>query len=609
MMKRILLTALLAMGVGLAGKASVPLRRHITHVQPDGTTITLTATGNGKYVTYTTDDGIALLRGADGHFYYAQATADNNLTCAPLPAHNAGMRSEAERRVPTLSHKKAENMLRARFSAAPIHAAGKRTARTTDDGLGVYKQPGTGVVPSIGTPVIPVVMVNFSDRTFQDTINAAKITRFFNEEGYADEPGCRGSVKDYFAAQSNGLFVPAFEVVATVTVPKGYAYYGANGTNGETDARIKDFITDALTEAERTVDFTQYATNGDIPLVALIFAGPGEQSSFEDGCEDYIWGQFCRTFVSVNEGRAHVSSYFVGNELLQEYGSTQNDITARRMDGIGLFCHEFSHALGLPDFYYTGNDATAAKEPTMDYWSLMDYGMYFFDGYRPVGYTAYERSFLGWLDVKELTEPQYVELYPFGQEEKGPTAYVIRNPECAQEYYLLENRQVGPWHHSMMGTGMLVTHVDYNATVWLSNSVNLNARHQRMSYLPADNKKNGTKSSGSMSALFDGYKGDLFPGLQHVTTLTAETTPALTLFNGTKGTLDMPLFHITESEDGIISFCFIDPDMAGIDAVTADSPQTEAAGAFTLTGRRVTNLNAAAPGIYILPNGKKYVKK
>ena len=30
----------------------------------------------------------------------------------------------------------------------------------------------------------------------------------------------------------------------------------------------------------------------------------------------------------------------------------------------------------------------------MDYWSIMDYGQYYFNGYAPPGYTAYERSFM-----------------------------------------------------------------------------------------------------------------------------------------------------------------------------------------------------------------------
>lgn len=81
-----------------------------------------------------------------------------------------------------------------------------------------------------------------------------------------------------------------------------------------------------------------------------MFAGPGQQSSFEDGQTNYLWAKFSQSAFSVNEGASKVRSYFIGNELLQNYGKNENDIVSTYMDGVGLFCHEFSHALGLPDF-------------------------------------------------------------------------------------------------------------------------------------------------------------------------------------------------------------------------------------------------------------------
>ena len=145
-------------------------------------------------------------------------------------------------------------MLANRYPAPRLQRA-TRSEASTADGLGTYKQSAPGTVCSIGSPVIPVVMVNFADRTFTDTIDATKVTRFFNEQGYADEQGSKGSVKDYFTAQSQGLFTPTFSVVATVTLPKGYAYYGANSTSGRIDEHITDFITDALAQAEKNGRF------------------------------------------------------------------------------------------------------------------------------------------------------------------------------------------------------------------------------------------------------------------------------------------------------------------------------------------------------------------
>lgn len=63
---------------------------------------------------------------------------------------------------------------------------------------------------------------------------------------------------------------------------------------------------------------------------------------------------------------------------------------APKVEGIGTFCHEFSHCLGLPDFYdtnYNGHFGMAS-------WSLMDSGSYNDDGYTPIGYSAYEKEFM-----------------------------------------------------------------------------------------------------------------------------------------------------------------------------------------------------------------------
>ena len=77
-----------------------------------------------------------------------------------------------------------------------------------------------------------------------------------------------------------------------------------------------------------------------------------------------------------------IDKYAVFNELS---GSNTNNI-----DGIGTVCHEFSHCLGLPDFYET---TYTYGYYGMGSWSLMCSGSYNNDGYTPIGYSAYEKHF------------------------------------------------------------------------------------------------------------------------------------------------------------------------------------------------------------------------
>lgn len=610
-----LLALALSLGASLSMLAGGPQRAYnAQYRQADGTTLTLSEQGNGRYVVSVTTDGYAVLRADGGRMVYAIADSALGLRPSAILAHDPAQRSAGESAFLAqsgITRLDAAARLE-RLLPAPRYQQLQPTARSvasTADGLGKYGRSGAGVIKSIGSPRIPVILAGFSDVAFQDTIDATKISRYLNEKGYSDERLAKGSVKDYFLSQSNGRFAPEFDVVATVSVSGTRASYGADGSNGSIDLKGSQYVKDAISEACKTVDFTPYAdSNGKVPMVAVIYPGPGQQSSFETGKSDYLWAKFSTGYsISTGEGRPTVTGFLMTNELLQSYGTGPNDIRGAEMEGIGLFAHEFGHALGLNDFYYTGSDADiAASLLTMDYWDIMDYGQYYMNGYAPPGYTAYERSSLGWLNVKELTEPAFCSLYPFGREAEGATAYVVRNPKNEQEYFLLENRQPdGQWYPKAMGSGMLITHVDYDAGLWAGNRVNNDPARQRMAYIPADGKRDGTKTSAdlSLAQLFNGYKGDLFPG-----TTATQTFAAPTAVWQTPGSNDYAqgLYNIALSSDGVITFSFINPELTAITSPLrpAETPAT----VYDLQGRRVSSLDTAPRGIYIV-GGKKVIKQ
>ena len=608
-MKRNLLLLFLFLSVALVAEANVPVRRVMTHRQSDGTLLTYRYEGNGLYVSYSTLDGISLLRGADKHFYYA-ALRDGEAVPTATLAHDEALRSEGEQTFLAEQAVQADELaefMQQKTALKSINPKGFTPATT--DGLGKYGLSANGSVKSIGAPVIPVVMAEFTDRHFQDTTTIEKVSRFFNEEGYADESYSKGSVADYYKQMSNGLFTPTFKVVAKVRLSQPYAYYGADASSTSIDTNYKEFVKEVLDSASKTVNFAEFATAGKVPMVSVMYAGPGQHSSREDGYEDYLWARFSSgTSFSVNDGAVTVSSFFLGDELFQNYNINDDGgyvpISAN-FDGIGLFCHEFSHALGLPDLYYTGKNTTISKTiRTMGYWDLMDYGQYMYNGYYPPAYSAYERSFLGWLDIKELTDPEFVTLYPSGSEDLGPTACVIRNPENEKEYYIFQNRQDRTWYHAnFLGHGLLVTHVDYSASLWTSNSVNNDPDHRRVMYVPADNGYNLTyRQSGESSTDFwNTYRNDLFPGGLGVKDFTDTTTPSADVFTPS-GKLGAPVYGITEHADGTITFAFLEKSLTGVQGVTTEENGT-ATEVYGINGRRLPGLQGAAPGVYIVRQG------
>ncbi len=608
MKKKNLLLLLLALCMVQTTIATTPMRKVFGAKQSDGTSVTVQKMGNGHFGFYVTTDGMALLRNAAGDLCYAALT-ENGLEATTVMAHNEALRSEGERQIvaqravsasDALEHLMKMQPAERRVQSMPLAVGG-------GDGMGTLGNPAVnGVVKCSGSPVIPVIMVEFSDKKFLPTTTEEKLSRALNEKGYADEEGCKGCVGDYFNAQSGGRFTPVFDVVAKVAVENGYAYYGKN--SGSTiDLNTTTLVKEAIAAAqEKGVDFSKYVEDGKVPLVSIYYAGPGEHSSYEAGCDDYLWAHF-NTFRNTTVGGVKFASFFVGNELLQTYSGTEENpvVESADFDGIGIFIHEFGHALGLPDFYYTGNNASIYNRlETLSYWSIMDYGQYWLDGYAPIGYSAYERSLMGWLDVQELTQACHAELYPLGTK-KGTTAYCIKSSTNEKEYFILENRQEDTWFPSLLGHGMLITHVDYDSSSWNNNTLNNTETRQRYSYVPADNTK--YNEDGSVN----GYQGDLFPGVTGATEFSDETTPAAKLNSGEM--LGKPVYNITE-KDGVISFSYLDKSLTGIQEATIATDG--ACEVYSIDGRKVRSGKQTdvrqnlASGIYVIKTseGSKTVR-
>jgi M6 family metalloprotease-like protein len=108
----------------------------------------------------------------------------------------------------------------------------------------------------------------------------------------------------------------------------------------------------------------------------------------------------------------------------------------------------------------------------------MDYGNYNGNGYCPAGYSAHERWLMGWLTPTELTSATTVTDMPALNDK--PQAYLIRNDGFENEYYLVENRQQKGWDTNIPGKGILIFHIDYDPTLWVSVKENVKGLHSRL---------------------------------------------------------------------------------------------------------------------------------
>lgn len=408
-------------------------------------------------------------------------------------------------------------------------------------GLGI---PGAAAIKPLGSPRIPVILVNFSDEKLTVAETAKGIADYYEKycNGTRDGilytgAGSRGAVRDYFAQQSDSLFLPEFEVIGPVALDKPMAYYGENSPSGAKDIRFSEFCSEALEQAMALVPGfkTRFDNdgNGTVDLAFFIYAGLPE--SDPGVTEDAIWPKEMIRPMTINGVTVSVTACC--SELSK--GSSGN-----LPSGIGTMCHEVSHALGLPDEYDTNYTALG-----MSYWSLMDSGNYCDNGKTPCGLTAYERDLLGWRPLTVLEHSTTVRLRPL---EAGGVGYKVVNEANPDEYYVLENRQHMGWDNGLMklGHGMLVVHVDYDETAWKNNMLNTNATHQRMSFIPANNRYVGPYNAESSADLLNALGGQPYPGTEENTALTNETTPASLVFTGTW--MNKPITQIRELENGDI---------------------------------------------------------
>lgn len=506
---KVVLTLVLSLLV--AGLSAVPaLRVKKTVTLTDGTRIEVTFCGDETYSYYLSSDGFVVEPDADGVHY-----VKTGLKAAEAVAAHAPRR-------------------------APLRIGLQSTAP----------------IRSIGSPKIPVVLVNFSDYRFSVADNDADVKRFYElycngtgtGENYTDA-GSYGAVKDYFLAQSDSLFAPEFTIIGPVTLSKSITYYGANKGNSK-DVNYSVFRDEVIQLAvtEGGVSWSDFDNdgNGTVDIVFFVFAGLGESSG---GASYTLWPKESTASTTIN-GIVFASSG-CGQELLPESYDSEGNVTETKPVGIGVICHELSHALGIPDFYDTKSVAFG-----MDIWSLMDYGCYCNNTYAPVGYTAYERDFMGWRPLETLAGPCTVRLRATEAGGKGLKIVSAANPN---EYYVVENRNLYGWDSFLaqrFGHGMMLTHVDYSATAWSTNTVNTTATHQRMSIIPANNRLIPiiqVGSSATVAEYFAALAGHLFPGTSYNTSLADDTTPAATLFSG--GFMNQPLMDIREA-DGWVTFKF-----------------------------------------------------
>jgi len=493
--------------------------------QPDGTTVTVQLHGDEFFNYLTTLDGYTVVKNEAGYYTYARLDGNQLVASDRIARDNRTAADKA--------------YLAGVSKGLTSKDQVERGAKLLNQRNNLIRGIGHGGHMDYSKFRGLIILINYTDRKFDDYVpwNYTPIDFYeaminsHDYQGFTLPAGtkveCMGSVRDYYYDNSFQQFDPHFDILGPVDVP--FACTDAHQFNCDS------IFFAALQTLDPDVDFSQYDTDEDGTADMVFFLVAGHGSDYSANNRDYLWPHmkdFTESPVldGVNFKLYACSTNMIGEE--NEYYVNFNNVA-----GIGTICHEFSHCLGLPDFYDAdgvGSGGTNLTHPMT--WSVMASGFKNNNGRNPAGYSLFERYALGFAQPV-LIEGEGTITVP--ALEKSNTGYRM-NTANEGEYFIIENRQRVKWDKNLAGPGMLIWRVDStNVEVWENNLVNSNPNHMYYELLRA-----------KFSGLNDSYN-DPFPGVGKVTSITNATQPNLRTWDGKLS--KYAFVNITEA-DSIITF-------------------------------------------------------
>ena len=567
--------------------------------QADGSVVTVILRGDEHINWYTTLDGVLLVQGADNNYYIGKVEKSGNLIATKQLAHEAHTRSQVELNLIAKQDKE-------KFFAYVNKIA--EESENAYDNSPLTRSPiidsgynGVPYFPHTGSPKALVILAEFQDTTFtiQDTKNV--FTNYlmnedhFSDKRYNQDQNYKG-VRGYFKDCSYGKFTPVFDVVGPIKLPKAHAVYGAGND------RMDLLLADACAVVDGMVNFADYDANNDgiVDLVYVIYAGHSANTS---GNKDTnIWPKSGTITISNKFDGKSIRRYGVSNEL---NGSEKTSKSNKKINGIGLFCHEFSHTLGLPDIYAYNTDAENQDNQGMEYWDIMDGGTGIRGGRVPASYLAWEREVMGWMNIDELKND--ITINNLKSIDNGGKAYKIVNPKNSNEYIVLQSIQKGAWNQgwgdNTYGKGLFAYRISYKSgKVNIFDYPNNLKGKPRVIPIPADGKILAAANAGGKLNVYTAQlNGDPYPynGINKI--------DKFTMYDGT--ILKWSIFDIVENDaERYVSFKFKNNETTGIESPSIIERSISNNRIYTLDGRYVgTDASILPHGIYI-QNNKKFVK-
>ncbi|HUT55057.1 MAG TPA: M6 family metalloprotease domain-containing protein, partial [bacterium] len=484
----------LALFSGLALAVPAEPKEH-TLTQPDGKTVTARLWGDEWANGWETKSGYTIVKAADGYWVYAERSAGGAMAPSRVRATEAPP--------PAL--------------APHLRLAGPALQQSQQAQSAPPPEMGA---PAAGTDNLPVILINFNDTSTTYTAPQFQSLLFGQNPPEATGPG---SMKQYYQEVSYGalnLSAGPSGAAGWYAAANGHDYYGnVNGT-----ARAAALAREAIIAADAAIDFSQYDNDGDylVDTVIIVHQGRGAE---ESGNNNDIWSHHW-SLLGAGVGLAILDGVIINDYVIQpeKYGTSS-------MVAVGVFCHEFGHALGLPDLYDTDDSSEGIGN-----WGVMGSGSWNYltrGGDCPAHMSAWSKYKLDWLtpvrtvgamstvSISQAATNQDVHML---RENPGGVDWESWSHSGTGEYFLVENRQKVGFDQGLPAPGLLIWHVDEAA--------------------PRDGTANANESGVRLVDLEDadglfqldlhtnrGDAGDPWPGSANKHTFDDSTTPNAHLYD------------------------------------------------------------------------------
>lgn len=458
----------------------------INSTQPDGSVVQIRKVGNEHFnYTLTGEDSVLVVRDSDGYWNYA----DEQGKKTGMRVHSKSKRSQKEKNFlkkrdsRQILEKFRENRLR-RLQKLREQEALSQPMKANE--WGGWGSGGTQTSTNTNWPTRPalnsvrkegdvrglVILVQFSDIKFKRENANEEYMDYLNKEGYSDY-FMSGSVRDFFISNSMGKYRPTFDVAGPITLKGTRNSYGSSVNPNNIAAGAVNAISEAMdTLVAQNMDFSPYDSDGDkvVDFVYMIYAGVG---AADTDVETAIWPH------SYNVSKRLTRDYKMNRYACSPEIDGQSYLVNRNtkaLNGIGTFCHEFSHVLGLQDHYDVNvNDSRTKTRYTPGQWDLMDAGSYncpqnrsYTTSCSPANMSAFERFSLGWLEPRRLEISDTTFVLNSILENDG----LVLTSKNDNEYYFLDFRVKEGFDKGLPGKGLLIWHINYDRRAWFNNMVN-----------------------------------------------------------------------------------------------------------------------------------------